>query len=94
MQTYTMNHTRSIARKAGLLLAGGLICASIMSLGGCAVGSPVTVKPTPPTLGQELIDLDAARNRGVLTEEEFKTKRAAIMNRKEYRSSCNDSAAN
>lgn len=49
-------------------------------LGGC--GSHSNVEAHTTTVGQELQDLDAARDKGLLTEEEYQAKRKEIMKRK------------
>ena len=63
---------------AGLFL--GLATAVTASLGGC--GSSTKVEARTTTVGQELEDLDNARNKGLLTEDEYNTKRKEIMKRK------------
>lgn len=50
------------------------------TLAGC--GSSAAVEARSTTVGQELQDLDAARNKGLLTEEEYNRKRAEILKRK------------
>ena len=44
---------------------------------GCTVYRPVLLRP--PTLGEELIQLDAARRDGLLTDAEYETRRAAAI---------------
>jgi hypothetical protein len=44
---------------------------------GCTVYRPVIVRP--PTLGEELIQLDAARRDGLLTQEEHDRRRAETI---------------
>lgn len=48
--------------------------------GGC--GSSTKVENRTTTTGQELQDLEDARNKGLLTEDEYNKKRAEIMKRK------------
>ncbi len=48
--------------------------------GGC--GSSQKVEARTTTVGQELQDLDDARNKGLLTEDEYNSKRQEIMKRK------------
>jgi len=48
--------------------------------GGC--GSSTKVEARTTTTGQELQDLEDARNKGLLTEDEYNKKRQEIMKRK------------
>jgi hypothetical protein len=50
-----------------------------VGLGGCSSSAKVE---SGTTVGQELQDLDTARSKGLLTEEEYQSKRKEIMNRK------------
>lgn len=60
-----------------------LALASLLTLSGCiaAIGNE-----TPPasnaTLGQQLIDLQKARDTGVITEAEYQTQRARFLDKK------------
>ncbi|MFM9169366.1 MAG: hypothetical protein ACKOTD_04375, partial [Phycisphaerales bacterium] len=47
------------------------IAATILVTSGCTVYRPVILRP--PTLGEELIQLDAARRDGLLTDAEYET---------------------
>lgn len=56
----------------------------IMALAGCclfstACSSHSTVEARTTTVGQELKDLEDARNKGLLTEDEYQKKRSEIM---------------
>lgn len=61
-----------------------LICLALVSvaatLGGC--GSNAKVEARTTTVGQELQDLDEARNKGLITESEYQQKRKEIMKSK------------
>lgn len=70
------NTTQSII--TSLALASVLICFAA-TLQGC--GRSTKVQANTTTVGQELQDLDAARNKGLLTEKEFEDKRREIMKR-------------
>lgn len=50
------------------------------TISGCSSSAAVETRST--TVGQELQDLDSARNKGLLTEEEYNRKRAEILKRK------------
>jgi outer membrane murein-binding lipoprotein Lpp len=65
---------RSILALAALVLAAA-------SLSGCG-GSSSSVDNRTTTVGQELQDLEAARNKGLLTEDDYQRQREAILNRK------------
>lgn len=52
------------------------------ALGLCGCSSTAKVETRSTTVGQELQDLDNARNKGLLTEDEYNKKRSEIMKRK------------
>ena len=62
----TMNTTRALA----------LACL-LIPLGGCVVGN--SAKVYRPTIGQELIDLNRAREEGAISEEEYTRCREDIL---------------
>jgi hypothetical protein len=64
-------HTLAVAIAAGAL--------ALSTLSGCiAVGGTSNV----PTRGQELIDLKSALDRGAITQAEYDTSKANIVNRR------------
>ena len=65
----------SIAATAMALAFG-----AVVPSGGCARSTKVEAHK--PTVGQELQDLDAARNKGLMTDAEYSKKRQEIMKRK------------
>lgn len=67
-------HTLLRSATLAILLGGALLP------GGC--GSSTKVEARTTTVGQELKDLEDARNKGLLTEDEYSKKRAEIMKRK------------
>jgi hypothetical protein len=68
-----MNTTTKLATLCTLLALTALLP---------ACGSSTKVDSHGTTVGQELKDLDDARNRGLLTEDEYNTKRNDIMKRR------------
>jgi hypothetical protein len=52
----------------------------VVAAPGCS--STAKVEASSTTTGQELQDLEDARNRGLITEDEYKKQRQKIMNRK------------
>ena len=74
-----MKLTKWIRPLRGLALALGL-AGLALALSGCviAVGNEGN-KPFPPTLGQQLTDLKKARDNGAITQEEYKTQRAKLL---------------
>lgn len=54
---------------------------AITSIAGCGNTSQ-QIEARSTTVGQELEDLEDARNKGLLTEDEYNTKRREIMKRK------------
>jgi hypothetical protein len=61
-------------------LAVGVALVSGAFAGGCGRSTKVENRTT--TTGQELQDLEEARNKGLLTEDEYNKKRQEIMKRK------------
>lgn len=54
--------------------------AGVFAASGCGSSSKVDARTT--TVGKELQDLEDARNKGLLTEDEYNKQRKEIMNRK------------
>jgi hypothetical protein len=50
-----------------------------LALGGCFYGGNRDVTTNNTTLGQELIDLDLARQAGALTEDEYQLAKARLL---------------
>lgn len=71
-----MNQNRllTVCGCAAITVAAGAV------LGGC--GGSTKVEANTTTVGQELQDLEDARNKGLLTEDEYHDKRAEIMKKK------------
>lgn len=66
--------------KIARLLSLAILAAAGLALGACSSSSKVEARTT--TVGQELQDLDEARDKGLLTEDEYQAKRKEIMKRK------------
>ncbi len=66
-------------RRNAALLSVCLLAA--IGIAGCSGGS-AKVEANTVSVGQELQDLDAARNKGLITEQEYQDKRKDIMKRK------------
>ncbi len=65
-------------------IAGLLFMASLLSLGACGSGGAQSTNiNTTTTMGQELIDLQASYDRGIITEREFNRARKDILDRYE-----------
>ncbi len=54
-----------------------VVAAAILLPCGCTVYRPVILRP--PTLGEELIQLDAARRDGLLTDAEYEKRRVETI---------------
>lgn len=65
--------------RSSLVLLSAL-CLTAAALSGC--GSNAKVEARTTTVGQELQDLDAARDKGLITEQEYQQKRKEIMKSK------------
>ncbi len=62
-----------------------LAAAAILLFGGCIglnFGSGARTEAHNPTLGQQLIDLQKARDSGAITPAEFNAKKAELMSKK------------
>lgn len=59
--------------------------AGIMFLTGCLnlqLGGGTTNRPQAPTTGQQLIDLQQARDKGAITDTEYQTQKARLLEHK------------
>jgi hypothetical protein len=74
-----MSNKKVVARSA-TVVAASFVIAMCSLASGC--GSSTKVEARTTTTGQELQDLEDARNKGLLTEDEYNKKRAEIMKRK------------
>ena len=72
-----MNRTviRSTALLMITLLSGGLLAGCAWSIGSDRAAKVVS----QPTRGQELIDLQKARDQGAINEDEYQTQRKRIL---------------
>ncbi len=66
-----------LARLAVLALAASMLCGCAWSIGGTKKGET----SMQPTRGQELIDLQRARDRGALTDAEYEDQRLRLLSR-------------
>jgi hypothetical protein len=66
-----------LARLAVLALAASMLCGCAWSIGGTKKGET----SMRPTRGQELIDLQRARDQGALTDTEYEDQRLRILSR-------------
>ena len=57
------------------------MCVVAAMLGGC-IGIGDSSQTTPPTVGQQLVDLKTARDRGAISEQEYEQKKAEILRNK------------
>lgn len=65
------------------VMMGVCACAAFLLIpAGCGSSNSTKVEAKSTTTGQELIDLDKARNDGLLTEEEYNKKRKQIIDGK------------
>jgi len=66
--------------KKKILIAG--LMSSMLLMGGCG-GSDTTVSNTNVTMGQELIDLKASYDKGIIDKDEYEDAKEKIMDRYE-----------
>jgi hypothetical protein len=58
-----------------------IVLMGIGGLGGCSSGSDTIVEQNQQTYGQQLIDLKAAYDKGILSEREYNKSRDAIVDK-------------
>jgi hypothetical protein len=68
-----------IMKKLGVLLLIGLLVASLNLYGCGGRKSTATVSTSSTTLGQELVDLQQAYEKGIITEKEYKDLKSKTM---------------
>jgi hypothetical protein len=73
-------NSRDVSQRVIACFVVGIAMFGVATASGCGRSTKVEARTT--TLGQELTDLEAARNKGLLTEEEYSRKRQEIMKRK------------
>lgn len=71
---------RSRAGRAPALAALAFVLVSMGMAAGCGSSAKVDTRST--SVGQELQDLDNARNKGLLTEDEYNTQREKIIKKR------------
>ena len=68
------------------IIPATLALSAMLLLGGCVggvnLGGGAKTEIRNPTLGQQLIDLQKARDSGAITPEEYNAKRAELMAKK------------
>jgi Short C-terminal domain len=67
------------------LIPAVLLLSVVTLLAGCLnlqLGGGTSNRSQPSTVGQQLIDLQDARNKGALTEAEYQAQKAKILERK------------
>jgi hypothetical protein len=68
---------------ASKLLAGAFAAALSIHLAGCSGGgADVQTETRTTTTGQELLDLQKAKDTGVISDAEYSKQRSMILNRK------------
>lgn len=63
-------------------LAQVLLLAAVTTLTGCLnlqLGGGTTNRPQSPTVGQQLLDLQEARNKGAITDSEYQAQKARLL---------------
>ncbi len=67
------------------ILPALLLVTSLPLLSGCLnlqLGGGTTSRPQTPTVGQQLIDLQEARNKGAINDTEYQAQKARLLERK------------
>lgn len=62
------------------ILVGFLSMALFTGCVGLSIGGGSSSKPTTPTIGQELVDLQKAKDAGVITDAEYQAQKTKILN--------------
>jgi uncharacterized membrane protein len=69
-----------MGRRILIALSLLLLSLSLVDCAGCGRGGEATVEARTTTLGQELQDLKAAYDQGILSEKEYNKKRKELLN--------------
>jgi uncharacterized membrane protein len=69
-----------MGRRILIALSVLLLSLSLVDCAGCGRGGEATVEARTTTLGQELQDLKAAYDQGILSEKEYNKKRKELLN--------------
>jgi hypothetical protein len=66
------------------ILSGCWLAAITLGITGCAweVGSGTKQVTVPPTVGQQLVDLQKAKTAGAITDAEFEAQKAKLLHSK------------
>jgi phosphate/sulfate permease len=62
------------------ILAGLTAVTILTGCIGLSIGSGTTSKPTSATIGQQLMDLQKAKDTGAITEAEYQAQKAKLLN--------------
>jgi hypothetical protein len=65
-----------------LTLIGSLAMTVLSGCIGLSIGGGTTTKPESPTLGQQLVDLQKAKESGAITEAEYEAQKAKLLRKK------------
>jgi hypothetical protein len=79
--TESRQHTTQITMKK-LLLPALIGLSALTLLSGCLdlqLGGGTTSRPQSPTVGQELIDLQKARDAGAINDSEYQAQKARLL---------------
>ncbi|HEU6448046.1 MAG TPA: SHOCT domain-containing protein [Verrucomicrobiae bacterium] len=66
-------------KKLTVPILAGLSAATLIT--GCVLGNRTTMQ-NQPTVGQQLIDLQKAKDAGAITEEQYQSEKAQILDNK------------
>ena len=66
-------------RKVLLMLLGSSVLAGVLSACSLGGGDETTVQTRSTTTGQELMDLKAAYDRGIITERQYEQQREKLL---------------
>ena len=76
-ETFTVRRTE-IMKKLGVFIVIVLLVTSL-GLSGCGRKTTATVETTSTTLGQELVDLQQAYEKGIISEKEYEDLKKKAM---------------
>jgi hypothetical protein len=82
-EPHQINHPNHSMKRTLIPLLAGVLAMTLLT--GCLnleLGGGSTTKPQTPTLGQQLIDLQKAKDAGAISDTDYQAQKAKLLNSK------------